>query len=402
MYALCIQLVVTPSSVHADHAEAFGGPGSIGSGAAAEREVHPGPGTALPIEAAKQRMKRAYGVDLDADYNILLQHASESLGDDNAAAGALRLYGRWTPFARAGTDTGSLVFKVEHRHRLGTDNSPQELGPLNGYIGLTTVPFSEKDWVLNHLYWTQSFFDNRFGFNVGIVDVTDYLNVYALVNSWTDFNNLSFSTSATIPAPDNGLGAVGRWSITPNLYAVAGLADANGDPRDPGNALESFFNVAEYFKHFELGWIGSWKDRYTDNAHVSIWQVDRRDAAGVPEGWGAALSWSWRFYECWVPFFRAGYSDGGGAFLEQELSAGLGYQVNNQDDFIGFGGSWGRPPTVSTVVQDNNQFTFEAYYRFHVRPHLEITPSIQYILNPAANPSADSLWVPSLRLRAKL
>ena len=50
----------------------------------------------------------------------------------------------------------------------------------------------------------QHLLDNRLAFVGGIVDVTDYLDVYGLVNPWTDFNNYAFTTNPTIPAPDQG------------------------------------------------------------------------------------------------------------------------------------------------------------------------------------------------------
>lgn len=58
----------------------------------------------------------------------------------------------------------------------------------------------------------------------GVVDVTDYINTYALNDSWTHF------------------------------LAGAGIADANGDPTDPGNSLSSFFDTGEYFTHAEISW----------------------------------------------------------------------------------------------------------------------------------------------------
>jgi carbohydrate-selective porin OprB len=51
-------------------------------------------------------------------------------------------------------------------------------------------------------------------------------------------------------------------------------------------------------------------------------------------------------------------------------------------------------------VNSRDQYTFEAYYRLQVLAQLQIVPSVQLILDPADNPSIDSLWVPSLRVRA--
>jgi len=81
-----------------------------------------------------------------------------------------------------------------------------------------------------------------------------------------------------------------RWSVTPSLYVIGGVADANGDPGDPGGSFQSFFGDRESFKHIEFGWIGSYESRYSDNIHVGAWHVDGRDDAGVESGWGVTAS----------------------------------------------------------------------------------------------------------------
>jgi len=104
--------------------------------------------------------------------------------------------------------------------------------------------------------------------------------------------------------------------------------------------------------------------------------------------------------ERWLPFLRGGYSDGGGSPVERSVSVGVGYQVNDRNDYIGFGANWGRPSEGSTGDQVRNQYTLETYFRWQVLPQVQIVPSIQLILDPALNPSVDNLWVPSLRVRA--
>ena len=84
---------------------------------------------------------------------------------------------------------------LENRHRLRADVVPAALAGKIGYAGLTAVPFSDAGSIFTNLYWHQSFLDNRLAYVVGIVDVTDYVGVYVLVNPWTDFVNLAFSTS---------------------------------------------------------------------------------------------------------------------------------------------------------------------------------------------------------------
>ncbi|GAH00056.1 unnamed protein product, partial [marine sediment metagenome] len=107
-----------------------------------------------------------------------------------------------------------------------------------------------------------------------------------LINPWTAFSNLAFLTDATIPDPNQGVGAAFNWGLTDNIYLLGGLADTNGDPTDPGDSIDTFFDEHEYFTHLEFGWISSFERRYFDNVHLTAWQADERKAAGVPDGWG--------------------------------------------------------------------------------------------------------------------
>lgn len=107
------------------------------------------------------------------------------------------------------------------------------------------------------------------------------IHTYGLVNPWTDFSNLSFSTDPTIPVPNQGLGTAVRTMITDELYVLGGLADANGDPSRPGDSFSSFFDDGEYFKHLEFGWTSSFDNRFNDNIHLTVWQVDEREEAQV-------------------------------------------------------------------------------------------------------------------------
>ena len=341
-----------------------------------------------------------YGLSLGADLQVLYQHATESPAKNDAAGGVARFFGQWTPFRSGAVDPGALVFKAEDRRRLGTDIAPQALAPTIGSAGLTAVPWSNAGGILTNLYWYQKFLDNRFSVLGGIIDVTDFVDVYGLINPWTEFNNYAFSTNPTIPVPSQGLGGAARWSITTNIYIHGGIADANGDPSDPGDSIDSFFDTREYFKHVEVGWVGSWEQRFADNAHITAWQVDARQQAGVDSGWGTALSFSRLISDQWLPFVRAGYSDGGGASYERVISAGLGYQLDERDDYVGVGASWGRPPTGTTSGNAIDQYTLEAYYRLQLFNHLQIAPSVQYIIDPAYNQAIDDLWVLGLRVRA--
>ena len=381
----------------------FGGPSSVTGMLNKDRENK----AAIPAKVDlldeyfgfKKRVEESYGFAFGFDYNALYQAATESLGEDTAAGGVFRLFGNWTLVGRGTKNMGTLVYKVENRHRLGTDIVPKELGFETGYVGLTAVPFSDIGWALTNLYWDQQLLDNRVAFVAGVVDTTDYVDVYGLFNPWTDFSNLAFSTDPTIPAPNQGLGAAVRVMATDNVYILGGIADANGDPTNPGDSINSFFSRAEFFTHIEVGWIASWERRFSDNIHLTAWHVDEREQAQVPNGWGVAFSFSRLFADKWEPFFRAGYAEDGGVLWERSVSVGLGYHTRKESDVLGFGFNWSRPSSETFGPGLDDQYTAEIFYRFQLLKILTITPDVQLVFNPALNPDKDMIAIFGIRGR---
>ena len=397
LMALTIPTLAWPSEADSG----LGGPSSVGTTLEDDKQTQPAIQTGLLDDyfAFKKRMEDAYGFGFGFDYFALIQAATESPGEDTAAGGVFRAYGRWALIGRDSENTGTFVYKVENRQHLGTDIVPQALGGEVGYAGLTAITFSDIGWALTNLYWSQRLLDNRLAFAGGVVDVTDYVDIYGLVNPWADFSNLAFSTNPTIPAPNQGLGGAVYVRPAENYYLLGGIADANGDPTDPGNAFDSFFNDAEFFTHIEVGWISSWERRFSDNIHLTAWHADERKQAQVSDGWGIAFSFSRLFDDIWEPFFRAGYAKDGGALWVGSISAGLGYHTRKKSDVLGVGLNWSRPSEDTFGTGLDDQYTAEIYYRFHLLRVLTITPDVQLLVNPALNPDEDLLAVFGIRGR---
>lgn len=374
-----------------DAASGFGGPSSVQS----QLKADSGPKT--PDNS--NRTGSSSGLTFGGDINIMGQSASDGPGETDAFGGVARLYGTWTFLGRGTPDTGALHFKIESRHRLGTAIPPQSLGPALGYAGLTSVGFSDAGQLLTNFFWQQSFNNNKIAFVAGIVDTTDYLDVYSLISPWTGFSNFAFWTNPTIPAPSQGLGAAIRWRFADNYYVMAGLADANGQPDDPVGSIKNLFDTGETFKHVEFGWYETYENRFSDNFHLSAWQIDARSAAGVDSGWGVAVSGSRTLAERWTPFFRAGYADGGGGPVDRSVSVGTGYTLFGGRDQLGLGLNWGRAPQGTTVRQPRDQYTAEVFYRYQPHKNVQITPDLQYIVNPAFAPGIGRMWVVGLRIR---
>jgi porin len=350
----------------------------------------------------RTRLAEEQGVSLGLDYTANLVGASDSLGEDSAWGGMVRFFGSWDLVNRGGRNAGSLVWKVEHRHRTG-DIAPQALAGELGYVGFIAPPFSNEKFRFTNLYWRQRLNQGRSTLLAGFLDVTDYLDVYALASPWTGFSNFAFSTGTqTIPIPNDAtLGVAFGSMLTERTFLIAGLADTNADPTDLGETVESFFEDNEYFTSVELGMTSSQERIYLDNLHVTLWHVDKRDAAGTPSGWGANFSWNTWLGDRWMPFVRAGYADEGGSLLELAVSAGAGFQTG-RGNVLGFAGHWGRPNENTYGVELDDQYVGEIYFRWKIGKHLEATPNLQLIANPALNPEHDEIWVFGLRVKGAI
>lgn len=350
----------------------------------------------------RTRLAEEHGVSLGVDYTSNLFGASDSLGEDGAWGGIARFYGTWDLVSRGGKNSGAFVWKVEHRHRT-VDIAPKALAGELGYAGFIAPPYSNEKFRFTNLYWRQRLNQGRSTLLAGFLDVTDYLDIYALASPWTGFSNFAFSTGTqTIPIPNDAtLGVAFGSMLTERTFLIAGLADTNADPTDLGETVASFFEDNEYFTSFELGMTSSQERIYLDNLHVTLWHVDKRDAAGTPSGWGANFSWNTWLGERWMPFVRAGYADEGGSLLELAISAGAGLQTG-RGNVLGFAGHWGRPNETTYGVELNDQYVGEIYFRWKIGKHLEATPNLQFIVNPALNPVHDEIWVYGLRIKGAI
>jgi porin len=354
----------------------------------------------------KAKMQEEHGFSIGVDYTALGLTSSEkgASGDDNAASGMVRIFGSWDLVGRGTKNTGALVYKIEHRHSY-TDLSVKDFGFDQGYVGFIEPPFSDQGTRWTNLFWRQRLNEGRATITAGLLDATDYVNVYALASPWTGFMNFAFSTgSASMFIPNDAtFGVAGGAMLSKNMFLIGGLVNAYTDPTDPFETVGDFFSENEYFSSIELGWTRSQGRIYQDNMHLTLWHVDESLPAETPGGWGVAFNYSRSLDEDrFMPFVRGGYADEGGTLLQKSLSAGLGYNAFGGRDQLGVAVNWGEPNEDSFGPDLDDQLVFEAYYRWQLTEQFAITPDIQYLKDPALNTEQDSLWVFGLRGRLAL
>ena len=398
------------SSSEDDEASAsqqFGGPASVpGQLADDERLAESLTGRTLLENFFdwKETIRNKHGLNFTVDYTAGFLGATNTLGsDDSFMGGAFRFYGTWDLTGRKSGNTGSFVFKIEHRHRY-TDIPPSGTASQIGYVGLIMPVLSNIKTRLTNLYWRQNLKQGNVEIIAGMIDTTDWVDVYALASPWTGFYNFALATGgASIPVPDDSaLGAYFNAMLTDNLYFIGGFADSNADSTNPLDGFDTFFNDHEYFKTIEMGWVTSRDRFYLDNTHITFWHGDEREKAGVPDGWGVNFSYSHSFDEKWMPFVRAGYAEDGGTLLQKTFSTGLGYHFGENNSLLGLGFNWGQPNETTYGEKLKDQTSVEFFVRLQVMRNLQITPDLQYIRNPARNPDANHSWVFGVRARLNL
>lgn len=385
----------------------FGGPNSVPGQLADDARLEE---SLIGVDVAqgyfdwKEGFRKKHGLNFSVDYTAGILSATNTLGsDDTFAGGALRFFGTWDLVGRESGNTGTFVWKIEHRHRY-TDTPPSGTASQIGYVGLILPTLSNIGTRLTNLYWKQNLNQGRIEIIAGMIDTTDWVDLYALASPWTSFFNFGLATGgASIPVPDDAtLGAYVNVMLSDNLYIIGGFADSNADSTDPFNGFDTFFNDNEYFTTLELGWTTNRDRFYFDNTHITLWHADERKEAGVSSGWGVNFSFAHAFDDKWMPFVRAGYADDGGTLLQKTLSAGLGYHFGRDVSLLGLGFHWGQPNEDTFGPDLDDQYTVELFTRLQVMRNFQLTPDIQYIRNPARNPDANHSWVVGLRARLVL
>jgi len=383
----------------------FGGPASVQGQEAEDRKAKAsltGVGKMKGYLNWKDRLYEKHALTYTVDYTSAILAATNSLNADNTfASGAVRFFGSWSPVGRKSGNTGSFIWKIENRHKytnVGANGTASEIG----YAGLFLPVLSNIGTRLTNLYWKQNLIQGRLEIIVGFIDVTDWVDVYALASPWNGFFNLAQATggSAMFLPDDATIGIYINAMLTDNLYVIGGLSDANSVSTDPFKGFDTFFNENEYFTSLELGWIQSQSRFYFNNTHLTFWHVDERVNANIASAWGLNFSMSHTFDLKWMPYLRAGISSkGGGWFLQKSVSAGLGYHLKDDKSLFGLGFNWAQPSEDTYGEGLKNQFSTEVFSRLQILQNFELTPNIQWVINPALNTISNHSWVFGLRGR---
>ncbi len=360
----------------------------------------------------KADLAKDHGFNFGVEFNSTYLKATDTLDDseDYAWGSISRVSTSWDLYGRGTGHTGTLMFLFEYANNVSGAVPSDYLIESVGYVGISGVNYNDDKFRLNTLYWDQKFDDGNYEIYAGFLDISDYVDVFPLTSPWNDYGNYMFSigSGALDLTTDASLGIVGAAWLTDSVYAMAGIVDQKSDPTDPLEGFDTFFNDREHFKHVELGWTGASKEAwFLNNVHLTLWHSDKRKDFGIEDGWGGVFSANFNLNDKWLTFFRAGFADDAGSLLKRSVSIGAGYTPKGMDFLMvdsqfGVGVNWGRPNDSLFGVDLDDQYGVESYYRLQVTKEIAITPSLQYLVDPALNPSGDNEFMFGLRIRAAL
>lgn len=345
----------------------------------------------------QRRLSDRYGLKIGLAYTAIYQHATGADGPRDAAGGDLDVITRWRAFGCEGCNAGYLNVLFEGRHRIFTDIAPSGLGASVGSQWPTVIGFNVQSFIPKQAYWEQEFGPRGTKVVLGIIDPAILFFGTRATDQNLLFLNGFFADNPSVAYPSAGLGSVLTWKPLTCLQFRAGVCDANGgrtdDPHEDFLQGEFFYAAEAVFQtevpRFGLG-----------NYRIGLWHADERAEERRSSGSGITLNFDQDMGEHVTIFGMYGRGFDGLKTTRQSLRGGFGVwgPFRGRDDVFGFGCGWGQP--TNRTLRD--QFTGEVFYRIQMSPEVQLTPSIQWVVNPTLTAARDSVGIVGLRFRITL
>ncbi len=302
-------------------------------------------------------------------------------------------------------------------------------GDVGDYFGVNADAVDDRSVDVWELWYEQSFLDDVVRVRVGKIDLTVDFETNAYANDETyQFLNAALINAGNVPFPDVGLGA--QVIVTPCdwFYTGVGVADADGDFRETGlrsglHGRDAFFGVYEFgfLPVFDTGWgllpggyrFGLWYDPQRKDVFFDDLNGRRRTVPHKTDDVGFYISFDQAVFREHPDL--VGDTQGLGLFLRYAFAHG---DVNEIGDFWSVGGQYqGLVPTRDddvlafgaaqgvfsrqldgTGLNPTRETVLELYYNAQVLPWLNVTPDLQYIINPGGENGRDA-FVAGLRVQ---
>jgi hypothetical protein len=285
------------------------------------------------------------------------------------------------------------VIDVEATGGDGVDAHLPNFSGLNGVAGSTgdRVRFREA-WV------EHSAFNDTLIMTAGKLDLSNYFDSNAVANNENgQFLAGAFVHAATLGLPANGPGVRLQAKLAGPITLGLGYGSGDADSPDSADSADIFdhgFGVAELDYKLKLGELeGNYRVYGTLDGSLpdGAAKLVQKNAKGF------GLSLDQQVTPKLTLFVRYSQRDKDVYAVTSAWSAGgqyVGLFGQRKDDVLGF--AYGQIQAVGSVA-DSHEKLAEAYYKLKVNDQIELTPVVQYLINPAGIERADNVVALALR-----
>lgn len=346
------------------------------------------------LTAALSSLYEKIGLRFGFAYTMVFQQASGGPGDRTGASGDIDFMSAWTLIGRETGNTGTLVFDGEYRFKIG-DQPASALGGVLGTLTNTTGGFNDRGWVVRDVHWRQRLFDDHLRLLVGRADSSDYVGGTRLQSINFFFLNRAFSANAAVAFP-NGHGPAAGATILPVdwFYVTGGAQNAYSQ----SNTMEvNSLDEGDFFWFTEFGITPNIPNIGNGRYRLLLWRMDERPLWNLPQDQGLSLILEQDFGDRLMAFVRYSYSEADLTNIQNAVQGGLGYSglLGSPDDMTGIAMGYGQPPSGG----GRDETVLEAFHRFQLTHRSQLMLGYQLIVNPANNPTQDTLGVFEARFR---
>jgi hypothetical protein len=323
----------------------------------------------------------------------------EQWGFPDGGGSVLQIYAAptldWTVFKSNNWGSGS----IQVAYNVITYPTALSAAGIQSNLGLIT-PINDSATNLENfaqLSYTQATPDNKWLFTAGQYPLYNFDGNAYLGNQQQNFNNYLFAQNGTQTYLLTGLGAYLQFNATSTLQLAAGFQGANNvrgqavSAKNFNNTCCASFGYVQWTPHFH----GMGSAQYS----FSYFFTPSIPTQSATSGW--SVNAVQNLNETWAVFARA---NGANGFVTSiKSSYALGVAMNNplkraSADQIALAvglSEAASPPT--NPPNTRNEKPIEVYWTWTFFGGLLLTPAVQFILDPALNPTRSSVSVLSLR-----
>jgi carbohydrate-selective porin OprB len=333
-------------------------------------------------------------------------------------AGDLEL--SWKPAAPA-FENGEFYVRVHSANGSGADRDGTPNSPVNVLLGnLNTIADDdsgegpETGIKMLEAYYTQEFWEGKFGVLAGKTEELHFLDQNAFANDQnSQFVGKPFVNNTVLDSENEYTPVVGATFKPAEIFSASLVGASTSRPVLEDTPLADK-QKSKYDNVFSTPFLGvqatvspklgelqgnyrlyGWWAGY-DHSKLNS---DREPIPGEDsKGWGVGVSADQQVTESVGLFGRFGYNNEDVYIVEWEASGGLnlkGLVPGRDDDNIGLGFAALVPG--NRYSKDDPECHLELYYRIVVTENLAFTPDLQYVWNPGGDSDNDPIFAPMIR-----